>query len=334
MKFKIFIVLLTLCSLFLVAGVSAKESQPQAVPLTVEQQQQFSYYWYGAKQAIEQERYTDALALLEFCRMIKPDDGQTLTFLGILYDGIGLDYQALQLFQQAFEADPRDQWYKYMQALIEIRTPESIQEAQRVLEKALEVQKDKPDEDLLEHLRRLYLSTGQYTKAIVMQDRMDALKGYDVYSALNRYRTYLLARRPKKALEAVDKFLELEPTNLQFLLFRAELIERTRVKQEELYALYERILNLDPKNLMVLNNYAYHLATHNGDLKKAERMSSITIQEEPQNPVYLDTYGWILHLQGQDELALFFLNRALNTVDEASRKEIMNHLLQVKKEKK
>jgi len=34
--------------------------------------------------------------------------------------------------------------------------------------------------------------------------------------------------------------------------------------------------------------------------------------------VYLDTYGWIMHLQGQDELALFYLKRALNNAKEES----------------
>ena len=73
------------------------------------------------------------------------------------------------------------------------------------------------------------------------------------------------------------------------------------------------------------------MATHGGDLKEAERMSAITISEEPNNPVYLDTYGWILHLQGQDELALFFLNRALNNATEENKAEIEGHLKQIKK---
>ena len=97
--------------------------------------------------------------------------------------------------------------------------------------------------------------------------------------------------------------------------------------------MYERILALDPHNLMVMNNYAYHLATHKGDLKKAERMSAITIKEEPYNPVYLDTYGWILHMQGQDDLALFYLGRALYNVDSSSktRDEIQKHIDSINK---
>ena len=66
-----------------------------------------------------EENYQKALVLFEFCRMIKPDDGQTLTFLGAIYDGLGEKELALETFKQAFEADPRDQWYKYCYALME-----------------------------------------------------------------------------------------------------------------------------------------------------------------------------------------------------------------------
>ena len=39
---------------------------------TVEQNQQFRYYWYAARQAIDQERYGDAFALLQFCNALNP----------------------------------------------------------------------------------------------------------------------------------------------------------------------------------------------------------------------------------------------------------------------
>jgi len=103
-------------------------------------------------------------------------------------------------------------------------------------------------------------------------------------------------------------------------------------KSKDLYPYYQRVLALNPGNLMVLNNYAYHLATHGGDLKEAEKMSAVTIREEPDNAIYLDTYGWILHLQGQNELALFFLQRALNNATEDNKAEIESHLKELRSE--
>ena len=137
----------------------------------------------------------------------------------------------------------------------------------------------------------------------------------------------------KKAIAEIDRYLETDPTNLQFMLFRLELMEGTGAKPKELYAMYERILEINPYHLMVLNNYAYLLATHKGDLTKAEKMSQLTIREEPNNPVYLDTYGWIMHLQGQNELARFYLSKALWNATDSNRDVITEHLIKVKGER-
>jgi len=323
------LMMIAFLSLFL-APYSILYSQP-----TTEQQQQFTYYWYAAKQAIEQDRYADALALLEFCRLIQPDDGQTLSFLGIIYNGLGQTQRAIDTFRQAFEADPHDQWFRYYTALMETKTEEGTKEALRVLEKAYKV--NPTDEDLMEQLKRLYIAGAQWKKALAMQNKIDKRKGYDGYSAITRYRIYAMWGKPRQAVAEVDRYLETDPTDLRFLLFRVELMETLEkakaVKIKELYNAYEQVLILDPNNPMVLNNYAYHLATHGGDLKKAEQMSAITIQEDPNSPVYLDTYGWIMHLQGQEELALFYLNRALWHAKEETKAEIEHHLMQIKEEK-
>ena len=330
MKLKVYIAIL--CALCLAGPVSAKKKQTKPAPLTVEQRQQFTYYWYAARQAVTEERFADAYVLLQFCNAINPNDGQTLTFLGVLYQGLGDEQRALEAFKKAFEADPRDQWFKYSTALLDLKTDEGRKAALSVLEKAYKTQKKAKavDEDLLEQLKRLYISEEMWKQALSTQDELDKIKGFDAYSALARYRIYAMWRKPKKAIEVIDKYLEQDPTDIRFLFFRLELMEMTGAKQKELYALYERILSIDPYNLMVLNNYAYHLATHGGDLTKAEQMSQLTIREEPSNATYLDTYGWILHLKGQDDLAKFYLQKALWNATEGTSDIIKQHLNAIK----
>ncbi|NMB36654.1 MAG: tetratricopeptide repeat protein [Bacteroidales bacterium] len=63
---------------------------------------------------------------------------------------------------------------------------------------------------------------------------------------------------------------------------------------------YKKALKTAPNHAPALNNYAYYLATEGKKLKKARAMSEITIKQEPDNPTYLDTYAWILHLLGQN----------------------------------
>ncbi len=92
------------------------------------------------------------------------------------------------------------------------------------------------------------------------------------------------------------------------------------------YHYYEEALRFDPENIYTLNNYSYLLATHGGDLKRAEKMSQKTIQAEPDNATYLDTYAWILHLQGVESLAKFYIQKAKdNITDPQQEKEIIDH---------
>ena len=293
MKSKSLILLITL---LLVMPLSAKKPVVEPAALSVEQEQQFTYYWYAAKLAIDEERYADAYALLEYCHMIKPDDAKTLYLLGVMYMGLGQKDEAVATFERSYALQP----------------------------------KGKTDTDVLEQLKRIYIAEGQWKKALTMQDELDAKNGYDAMSALTRYRIYALQNNPKEAIKAIERYLKTDPTNLQFMLFRVELLEKTGAKPKTLYKQYDDILALDPGNLMVLNNYAYLLATHKGDLQKAEKMSQITIREQPNNPVYLDTYGWIMHLQGQDELAKFYLNKALWSADEETKDVIKQHIEAIK----
>ena len=264
--------------------------------ITTEEEQQFTYYWYAARQAIDQEHYAEAYSLLEFCRWIKPDDGTTLYQLGVIHHALGHEDQAKECFEKAYAVQP----------------------------------KGTASAELLEHLKRIAIEEQQWKRALQIQDELDAKTEYDAFSALTRFRIYAMWGKNKQAVKELDSYLEQDPTNLRLLLFRLEIKEQMGMKNKERYALYEQILALDPYNLMVLNNYAYHLATHKGDLKEAERMSAITIREEPNNPVYLDTYGWIMHLQGQDELARFYLNKALWNATNETKTEIIQHLNEIK----
>lgn len=77
------------------------------------------------------------------------------------------------------------------------------------------------------------------------------------------------------------------------------------------YRLYEKALKIDPEYCPVLNNYAYFLCIENRQLSKAEKMSRITVEKEPDNPTYLDTLGWILHLRKKDAEAKPLFKRAI-----------------------
>lgn len=62
---------------------------------------------------------------------------------------------------------------------------------------------------------------------------------------------------------------------------------------------FDEALKVDPDNSQVLNNYAYFLSLRKKNLERAEKFSRRSNELSPNNPVYMDTYGWILYQQGK-----------------------------------
>jgi tetratricopeptide (TPR) repeat protein len=85
-------------------------------------------------------------------------------------------------------------------------------------------------------------------------------------------------------------------------------------QKDKAFDAYENAITANPKNIYVMNNYAYFLSEENKDLKKAENLSAQTIEKESGNSTYLDTYAWIFYKQGNYTLAKFYIERALDNL--------------------
>lgn len=84
-------------------------------------------------------------------------------------------------------------------------------------------------------------------------------------------------------------------------------------------ACYTRALDLDPENVLALNNYAYYLCINYPDsLDEAERMSRKAVLLEDDNASYLDTYAWIMFLKRDYKKALEYIEKAAEAYDPTS----------------
>ncbi len=81
---------------------------------------------------------------------------------------------------------------------------------------------------------------------------------------------------------------------------------------------YDSCLQWKPDHISALNNYAYYLSQKGTDLDKAERMSRKTVDAEPDNAVYLDTYAWVLFCQKRYEEAATYMEKALANTNDTS----------------
>ena len=126
----------------------------------------------------------------------------------------------------------------------------------------------------------------------------------------------------QKYEEVIQAYLHaLDKTNASQLTWKSQLwgnigdTYQMLGKMDKTYEAYEQALKFNDKNINVLNNYAYFLSLEERDLLKAEAMASKVIQQEPDNPTYLDTYAWILYQEGSYMLAKFYQQRAIDKMD-------------------
>lgn len=95
---------------------------------------------------------------------------------------------------------------------------------------------------------------------------------------------------------------------------------------KEAFAAYDSCLIYAPDNALALNNYAYFLAISGGDLEKAETMIAKAVKAEPENATYLDTYAWVLYLQGRYAEAKVYIDLALqNDTDSVPSPDELEH---------
>lgn len=86
---------------------------------------------------------------------------------------------------------------------------------------------------------------------------------------------------------------------------------------QKCYLYYDLALEHHYDNSAVLNNYAYFLSLENRELERAAQMAQRAVELD-RNASNLDTYAWILHLQGDDEQAQRYMRQALSLDSEKS----------------
>ena len=93
---------------------------------------------------------------------------------------------------------------------------------------------------------------------------------------------------------------------------------------EKCFDYYEMSIAINPKNLILLNNYSYYLALRKTNLQRAEELILIVLDKFPNIASYCDTYGWVLFQMGKYSLSEKELFKAVVYSNERSG-EVLEH---------
>ena len=131
------------------------------------------------------------------------------------------------------------------------------------------------------------------------------LGGIAAYQEKNYKRARTFLEKGKSMATGNDKLLE------QFYSNLGDTYNSLKMYKES-FAAYDSALKINPKNSLVLNNYAYNLAITGKKLEKAAEMAEKAVKMDPYNQNDLDTYAWVLYKQKKYEEALQWEEKAIN----------------------
>ncbi len=88
---------------------------------------------------------------------------------------------------------------------------------------------------------------------------------------------------------------------------------------------FDKVLEINPRNAYVLNNYSYYLSLRGEKLSKAAEMSLLSNELSPNNSSFLDTYAWILYKDGKYKEAKEWQEKAIEASSDVSA-TLLEHL--------
>lgn len=117
------------------------------------------------------------------------------------------------------------------------------------------------------------------------------------------------AGQVQEAFDALNALLQENPDNPELLYDSALLAERLE-KHEEMEKRLLRLIDLRPDNPLAYNALGYSLADRDIRLPEARAMIEKAHELVPDDSYILDSLGWVLFKQGENEKALPLLKRA------------------------
>lgn len=145
-------------------------------------------------------------------------------------------------------------------------------------------------------------STQRWTDLAKKADEAMKMQGKDVPFCMYKSVGLWQSGNIKGAITALEGALKVKPkpdtTQLYDVYAMLGDLYHQAGEAKKAFSNYDKALEYNADGIVVLNNYAYYLSERGERLDKALTMSKKAVDAEPNNPTYLDTFGWIYYKLG------------------------------------
>ena len=172
-------------------------------------------------------------------------------------------------------------------------------------------------------ISNIYNQNEKYEKSLSILKQYQTLYPKDARYPFFIGLTYSLYKNDSLALIYFYSALKMDSLNVDIWTQIANIYDKAGDYSKSDSA-FDAALKLAPDSPLVNNNYAFSLAQRNINLNRALKMSAIAIEQLPDNAAYLDTYAWINFRLKNYDIALEYIDKAINTGNAVS--EVFEHL--------
>ena len=251
-----------------------------------------------------EKKYADARVMLDQMLKVIPNSPDVYFQLGMVNLAEARYKEAEDTFRKTYELNPANArgLLGIVQTLLaQNKTDQAVQILQSETEKApnrLEFRLALARTSV--QLGKYDMAIAEYQKVLDALDKNSKIRG-QIYMEVGA--TYRRKGDDSNAVVNMQKAREIVPENVQVLTELAVTLEHAG-KIPEAKQVYEAAIKLDPNNGVALNNLAFLLAEHNGDLDEALSKAQRAKQLMPNTAEVSDTLGEIFLRKNMSDNAI------------------------------
>lgn len=275
-----------------------------------------------------------------------PENSRARILLADALRARGQPDEALQIYREAIEASPDDPQLRYFAGGLHTQLGQT-DEARRAFEQGLAL---KPDftacveqlvaldlaaKDLPAAARRAEAHAAAFptsaeaqvlvAKVAVAEDdttRAEAALRRAIENAPDSAAPYMLlaqlylrGSRQDEALANLQTAVAKNPRDISALMLIG-ILQQEKGELQAAREAYERLLQANPRFVPALNNLAYLCSESFGELDRAYELANLAREIRPNDPIALDTFGWILFQRRDYTWALSVLSESASKLSE------------------